>query len=223
MQNNKSSGNDGLTKEFYEGFWDEIKELLITSATEAKHRGELSISQRQAIIKLIEKKDRDKRYIKNWRPISLLNVDTKIISKALSGSLKNVLSSLISTQQTAYIKNKFIGEDGRLISDIVNVCDRNNIGGFLVTIEIEKAFDSLDHKFVLAVLKKFGFNKNLVSWVEALLNNQESWVINGGITTRYFPLQRGACQGGPISAYVFILCLEILFILIKNDPNIKGI
>ena len=97
MQNNKSPGNDGLTKEFYEGFWDEIKELLIASATEAKHRGELSISQRQAIIKLIEKKDRDKRYIKNWRPISLLNVDTKIISKALSERLKNVLSSLIST------------------------------------------------------------------------------------------------------------------------------
>ena len=84
MQNNKSPGNDGLTKEFYEGFWDEIKELLIVSATEAKHRGELSISQWQAIIKLIEKKDRDKRYIKNWRPISLLNVDTKIVSKALS-------------------------------------------------------------------------------------------------------------------------------------------
>ena len=56
MQNNKSPGNDGLTKEFYEGFWDEIKELLIASATEAKQRGELSISQRQAIIKLIQKK-----------------------------------------------------------------------------------------------------------------------------------------------------------------------
>ena len=62
MHNNKSPGNDGLNKELYEGFWDEIKELLIASATEAKHRGELSISQRQAIIKLtknkIEKKDK---------------------------------------------------------------------------------------------------------------------------------------------------------------------
>ena len=65
-QTYKSPGNDGLTKEFYESFWDKMKELLTASATEAKHRGELSISQRQAIIKLIEKKDRDKRYIKNW-------------------------------------------------------------------------------------------------------------------------------------------------------------
>ena len=84
-------------------------------------------------------------------------------------------------------------------------------------------FDSLDHEFILAVLKKSGFGKNFVSCVETLLNNQEPCVINGGITTRYFPLQRGARQGDPMSAYVFVLCLEILFILIKNDPNIKGI
>ena len=120
-QNNKSPGNDGLTKEFYGGFWDEIKGLLIASASEAKHRGELTISQRQVIIRLIEKKDRDKRYNKNWRPISLLNVDTRIISKALSERLKNVFPSLISPQQTAYIKKRFIEEGGRLISDVVNM------------------------------------------------------------------------------------------------------
>ena len=95
--------------------------------------------------------------------------------------------------------------------------------GFLVTIDTEKVFDSLDHKFILAVLKKIGFGKNFLSWIEPLLNNQESCVINGCITTRYFPLQRGTRQGNPVSPYVFILCLEILFIPIKNDPNNKGI
>ena len=65
MQIDKCPGNDRLTEEFYESFWDEIKELLVASVTEAKFKGELSISQKQAIIKLIEKKDRDKRYIKN--------------------------------------------------------------------------------------------------------------------------------------------------------------
>ena len=95
--------------------------------------------------------------------------------------------------------------------------------GFLVTIDTEKVFDSLDHKFIFAVLKKIGSGKNFLSWIEPLLNNQESCVINGCITTRYFPLQQGTPQGNPVSAYVFILCLEILFILIKNDPNIKGI
>ena len=75
----------------------------------------------QAIIKLIEKKDRDKRYIKNWRPISLLNVDIKILSKALAKRLKEVLPCLISEQQTAYVRNRNIGESGRLISDIIEI------------------------------------------------------------------------------------------------------
>ena len=70
----------------------------------------LSISQRQAIIKLIENKDRDKRYIKNWKPISLLNVDMKILSKSLTKRLKEVLTCLISAQQTVYVQNRNIGE-----------------------------------------------------------------------------------------------------------------
>ena len=83
--------------------------------------------------------------------------------------------------------------DSRLISDIVNICDCNNLGGYLVTIDIEEAFDSLNHEFILAVLKAFGFGKNFVPWVEGLFKNQESCVINGGITTQYFPLQKGEC------------------------------
>ena len=87
MENDKSTGNDGLTKEFYVTFWDDIKATFVSSLKQAKERKELSISQRKAIVKLIEKKDRDKRYIKNWRPISLLNVDIKILSKALAKRL----------------------------------------------------------------------------------------------------------------------------------------
>ena len=104
MQNNKTPGNDGLTKEFYKTFWNEIKQFFLKSVKQAKEEGQLSISQLQAVIKLIEKKDRDKRYIKNWRSISLLNVDTKIISKALAAKLKKTLPTIISSNQTVYIK-----------------------------------------------------------------------------------------------------------------------
>ena len=136
--------------------------------------------------------------------------------------MKNVLSSLISTQQTAYIKNRFIREGGRLITDIENICDCNNIGGFLVTIDSEKAFASLGHKFILAVLKKFGFGKNFVSWFEALLNNQKSCVINGAHNP-IFPFTTRCTPGGPYLSLCVHLCLEILFILIKKDPNFKRI
>ena len=99
MQNDKSPGNDGLTKEFYETFWDDLKEIFVDSVREAKEIGHLSTSQRQTIIKLIEKKDRDKRFIKNWKPISLLNVGSKIISKVIPKKLKEfLLPDLISSQ-----------------------------------------------------------------------------------------------------------------------------
>ena len=81
MPNNKTPGNDGLSKKFYEAFWNELKDPLLKSFYHAKTYKELSISQRQAVIKLLEKKDRDKRLIKNWRPISLLNTDLKAFQK----------------------------------------------------------------------------------------------------------------------------------------------
>ena len=98
MQNNKSLGNDGLTKEFYETYWNEIKNPLMNSIMEAREKKKLSTSQRQAVIRLIEKKERDKPFIKNRRPISLLNVDYKIIVKALATRLKETLLKLISFQ-----------------------------------------------------------------------------------------------------------------------------
>ena len=203
MHNDKSPGNNGLTKEFYEIFWDDLKEIFVNSVT--------------------EKKDRDKRFIKNWRPISLLNVDSKIISKALSEKLKKVLPDLISSQQTAYVKNRHIGESGRLISDIIEITEIRNIEGFLVTMDIEKAFDSLGHNFLISTLEKYDFGQNFILWVKILLKDQESCVINGGKTTKYFMLDRGARQFDPISAFLFNFSWEILFPLLQTKPEIAGL
>ena len=86
--------------------------------------------------------------------------------------------------------------------------------------EIEKAFDSLDHNFLVSTLEKYCFGQNFISWIKILLNDQEPSVINGGKTTKYFMLGRGAYQGDPISVFLFISALEILFLLIKTKPEI---
>ena len=98
-------------------------------------------------------------------PISLLNVDIKIISKALAAKLKRVLLTIISSNQTAYVNKQCISESGSLISDIIEVSEKQNIGGYLVTMDIEKVFDSLDHDFLVNVLNKFGFGSNFVNWI----------------------------------------------------------
>ena len=119
MPINKTPGDDGLSTEFYEAFWKELKDSLSKSFHHIKTYKEFSTSQRRGAIKLIEKKDKDKRLIKTWRPISLLNTDLKFFSKALAAKLKSVLPSLITSQQTAYVQNRYIGEAGKLISDVL--------------------------------------------------------------------------------------------------------
>ena len=79
-----------------------------------------------------------------------------------------------------------------MISDIIEICGKENIPGFLVTMDLEKAFDSLDYDFLLSVLKKFAFGDNFITWIKILSNDQQSCVVNGGFATQYFTLKKGA-------------------------------
>ena len=101
---NKSPGNDGFSKEIYVCFFQEIHSYLLYALNLSFIHGQLSISQRQAMITLIEKKGKDQRFLKNWRPISLINVDAKVASKSLALRVRKVLNSLIHSDQTAYLK-----------------------------------------------------------------------------------------------------------------------
>ena len=110
MENDKTCGNEGLSKEFYKVFWDDVIIPLLASINDAFIKEELSTSQKQAVTKLIGKKDRGKRFIKDLEPIepiSLLNTDLKLITKALATRLKDVLSDLTSTNQTAYVEKRY--------------------------------------------------------------------------------------------------------------------
>ena len=155
--NGRSPGNDGLPREFYVFFWRNISKPLHKSLLDARERGSLSASQRQAVIKLLEKKGKDKRFIRNWPPISLINFDAKLLSKTLADRLKQTLPSLINPDQTAYVKNRFLGESVRVISDILDVTKSLNIDGYMLTMDIEKAFDSMNFCFLFEVLKKLNF------------------------------------------------------------------
>ena len=169
MPGNKSPGNDGLTKEFLLCFFRNIGSLLVESINNLFEVGELSSSQKQAMIVLIGKKESDKRLIKNWRPISLLNVDTKILSKALAMRLKKVIGTLVAPEQSAYVPGRFIGEPIRLISDILEYTDKMNIPCYMFAADIEKAFDSVSHAFLISVLRKFGFGANFIQWIRVVL------------------------------------------------------
>ena len=130
-----------------------------------------------------------------------MNTDTKIASKVIALRMKKVLPNIINYDQTAYVKNRYIGKSIRVIDDI---------DGILFAADMEKAFDSLEHNFIFSTLTKFGFGQEFIQWVRTFLRNGSSCVMNNGVSTGYFNLERGARQGDPLSPYLFILCLETL-------------
>ena len=100
-----------------------------------------------------------------------------------------------------------------------------NIEGFLVSIDIEKAFNSLGHSFLSSVLDlaKFGYGKNFITRIETLLKDQILCALNGGTSTQYSNLERSTGKDDPISAQIFTLTLETLFLLIKKHPAVNDI
>ena len=223
MKSNKSPGNDGLTMEFYKKFWGIIGKYLVEAINLSYEKGMLTPSQRQAVIVLIDKgKDRTK--LKNWRPISLLNVDYKIASRVIADRLKQVLPKLISEDQVGYIKGRKVTDNIRNIADLLYHTKLENIPGILINIDFEKAYDSVNWKFMELVLKnKFNFGDSFIRWIKLFYTDILSCISNNGFTSRYFELQRGVRQGDPLSPYLFLLVIEILSSCIRQNKKIKGI
>ena len=144
FQNNKAPGNDGIPVEFYKKLWPVISEPFIKCVNECFEYKQLSSSQKQAVITLNEKKGKDRTLLENWRPISLLNVDTKIMSKVIASRLKNVLPNIIHYNQTGFIKDRYIGETVRSIFDIMEFTLKENIPGIMIFLDFQKAFDNVE-------------------------------------------------------------------------------
>ena len=161
--------------------------------------------------------------MKNWRPISLINVDSKIASKALAFRIRKVVTNLIHSDQTPCVKSRYIGESVRLITDILEYTDNNGIEAILFSADFEKAFDSIDHTFLFSVLKSYRFGPDFIQWIKTLFNNAESCVMSNGHSTDYFALKRGTRHGDPLSAYLFILTSEVMLIQVRGNDRIEGI
>ena len=142
-KNSKSPGIDGLPAEFYKFFWLDIKSALLGSLNYALTKGELSLDQRHAVISLIHKKDKDRLFIRNWRPISLLTTHYKILTKCLAKRILKVIDKLISYDQTGYLKGSYIGENIRTVHDVITYLQERNLPQMMLLIDFEKAFDTV--------------------------------------------------------------------------------
>ena len=219
----KSPGEDGFTWEFYNCFFDLLGEDLINCYNAAYKNGEMSISQRRGVITLIPKEYSNLLNLANWRPITLLNLDYKIASKAIAKRIEKVLTSLINSDQTGFIKGRYIGQNVRLLNDILEQTEIQNIPGILLQLDFRKAFDTIEWEFIQKTLALFNFGESIQRWIFTFYTNPESSVLNNGFCTNSFKLSRGVRQGCPLCPYLFILSVELLACKIRQDKEIQGI
>jgi hypothetical protein len=223
MKNNKTPGIDGFPSEFFKTFWPYLCYFILRALNYSYYIGKLPLSCRHAIITCIPKGNHNREYLKNWRPISLLSVIYKLAATVIANRLKNVLCKIISESQSGFIKGRFIGENTRFIYDLMHYTEHKQIPGLLMLIDFEKAFDSISWKFLYKTLNFFNFGPSFKKWIQLLNTDMKASVLQSGFLSDQFNIERGCKQGDPLSPYLFLLCAEILALLIKGNKSIKGI
>ena len=221
MKNNKSPGLDGISIEFYKKFWDSIGNVLVDMYNECYERGELVDSQNLSVFSLIYKKG-DKADISNYRPISLSNVDYKILAFVLAHRVQNVVGNIINKDQSAYIKGRYMGHNIRLVNDVIDHYDQIGEEGMLFLADFKKAFDSLEWNFMIQTLSFFNFGDSFMNWVKTLYGAPKACIKNNGYISDTFTLHRGIRQGCPVSALLFIIAVEVLGLRIRQCKDIDG-
>ena len=176
----------------------------------------------EASISLLLKCDKDPLLCGSYRPISLLNVDLKILSKILAQRLQQVLSNIISTDQTGFMLGRHSFHNTRRLLNIISA-PSSTIPEVIVSLDAEKAFDRVEWSFLFFVLQKFGFPLEFISWIKLLYANPVASVHTNGLQSATFPLYRGTRQGCPLSPLLFAIAIEPLAIWLRQEGGFEGI
>ncbi len=220
MENGKSPGIDGLPIEFYKTFWPVLREDLLVVFDESLTNGFLPLSCRRAVITLLPKKG-DLQNIKNWRPVSLLCSEYKILSKTLATRLSKIIGKVIHYDQTYCVPNRSIFDNITLIRDVLEVSKLFGINIGLISLDQEKAFDRVEHLYLWHTLQAFGFNSRFIDMIKTMYCEIESVIKINGSLCAPFNVQRGVRQGCAMSGLLYVLAIEPLLSMLRN--KLKGL
>ena len=172
-----------------------------------------------SVASLLYKDKGDLDDLANYRPISLINSDVKLITKVLTERLKHVLPTIIHHSQTA-IDSRKIDHSIHMIRDLIDYANEQNMDACLLFIDQEKAFDRVNHDFLFKIMETFGFGPRFINWIKTIYSNASMSVKVNGFLTDTIPILRGVCHGNPLSFYLYILASEILSVQLRVNENI---
>ena len=156
------------------------------------------------------------------RPITLLNLDYKLVEKVLATRLKTVLHLLINEDQTGYLAGRQISTNIRRVLDLIDYTEETNQEGVIISVDFEKCFDRIEIQSITSVLNFFNFGPSFIKWTQTIYHKPIACVSNNGYFSTYFDVTRGAKQGGPASAYYFVLLVKALAIELRKNKDIQG-
>lgn len=223
LKSKKSPGIDGIGNEFYKVFKDKISLILQEVYEEVFKKEAFNQRMSMGLMKIIYKRKGDRTLLKNFRPITMFNADLKILAKVLANRLKNVLPSIIETNQAYGVIGRDIADITSSIRDVVSYVSGENKNDYVISLDFEKAFDRVEHGFLFSILEQFGFGENFIKWLQILYKDALTKVKCNGFLTDAFILTRSIRQGCPLSAQLYTLVAEPLGLIVKNCKEIKGI
>ncbi|CAN1159810.1 LINE-1 reverse transcriptase homolog [Linum perenne] len=220
MANEKAPGPDGYNAFFYKNSWTKIGGEVMETVRYFFEEGVMPSQVNSLILTLIPKKT-NAAEMKDYRPISCCNVLYKIVSKVLANRLSAVLPDLISCTETAFVKGRRIGDGIMLAHELLKNYKKKGVSPrCAMKVDLMKAFDSVEWKFVLNTLRAMKVPDQYVGWIEACFKSTMMSINVNGSLKGYFPAKKGLRQGDPISPYLFVVSMEVLSCMF--DEAIKG-
>ncbi|KAJ9702452.1 hypothetical protein PVL29_004269 [Vitis rotundifolia] len=204
MNGDKAPGPDDFTLAFWQSCWEFIKEEILEMFKEFYEHSSFLKSLNNTFLVLIPKKS-GAEDLGDFRPISLLGGLYKLLAKVLANRLKIVVGKVVSTSQNAFVR-------GRQILDASLIANE----GLICKLDIEKAYDSINWKFLLKVLQKMGFGPKWVGWMWSCLSSAKFSVLVNGVPAGFFPSTKGLREGDPLSLYLCVMGMEVLDVLIRR-------
>ncbi len=221
-QLNRAPGYDGLPIEFYKHFWNNIKSLFMRVVQNFQETGQLPKSMKKIIVRPIPKKG-DRLQLKNWRPISLMNTDYKIISRCYSNKLSRVLTTLVTSDQSYCIPGRTIYDNLHLLRNAIRHSNLTKSKLAILSLDQTEAFNKISHKYLFHLLEMHGFGPKFCTSVSALLQNTQGFIKIGSSLLAPFIFKMGMRQGDPIAGPLYVLSIEpFLRLTFSSYINIKG-
>lgn len=223
LKANKAPGSDGYPSEWYKLFKPQIIPMLLNCLNHTLRTGEAPQSWREAVISIIPKEGKDKKECSSYRPISVLNVDYKLFASILSKRLESIVPELMDLDQTGFVLNRQTQDNLRRTLQVMSHITSENISAMLISLDAEKAFDSVGWEYLYRVLARFGFKEDFIKCIKALYSSPAARIRVNGHLSQTIYLERGTRQGCPLSPTLFALFIETLAQAMREDSEIKGI